>query len=517
MNLFQQKLLASLNINLNELPFYFKEPSYNDLEDPSNFKNMVEVVNRIKKAIANKEKIMVYGDYDCDGVCATSILVKIFSLLNYPIGYYIPSRYIDGYGLNLNRAQQIKEKGYSLLITVDNGIVCEKEVNYLKENNVDVIITDHHEYEHLLDCLTLHPTLKNDNTTLKQCGAYVAFMLSRALLNQINDYLLVLASIATISDMMPLKEYNRDLVKLGLKILNEHAEYPLHLLTKNQIIDEETLGFIVCPKINAFGRIKEDTSVNDLVKFLTSDNRLLVSKIASEINQINEQRKNILSFAINQIDFSKYNDKKIIIDRFDDVSEGVIGLVAARILQAYQKPCIILTKSKGETILKGSARSIKGFPLNKIFDSVSDLLSSYGGHDEAGGLSLEEKNYSLLVNKINDLVKDVEVEKVEDEFLEVNKDDLSYENYLFIKKLSPFGMDYKLPLFKLEIDNNNISFIGVNKNHIKGQINDNCSFIGFNLANEIISKNNINCLGLLQYDDFKKGNNIVFKIEKIDS
>ena len=516
MNEFQIKLLSYLNITEEEYLELIKDVNINDLENPYNFLNMQKAVDRINLAINNNEKIMIYGDYDCDGISATAILVKAFMYLNKKVGYYIPSRYIDGYGLNLTRAKQIKDKGYNLVITVDNGVAANDAIDFLTNNNIDVILTDHHEISRELpySYTILHPSLKINNVVDKQCGAYVSLMLSICLLNRIDPYLVSLATQATISDMMPLKGFNRTLVKLGLKIINEHKEYPLHLLTNETNIDEETLGYTICPKINAFGRIKEDLSVNDMVRFFVIEDKLTLKKIAYEIEQVNNLRKNILINTVNKLDLNSYNDKKIIVERLDNTSEGVIGLVAAKILNEVNKPCIVFTKSNEQNVLKGSARSIKGFSLVDAFSYLNNLLLVYGGHEEAGGLSIKEENYSEFVDKLNEYANNIDYAFEDEKYLLINNKDINYENYLFIKSLSPFGMDYLKPKLLLNIDRNNITFFGKEQNHIKGYLSNNATFVGFSLANKINSSNN-KCLGTLSYDDFKKEKNVVFRIEKI--
>ena len=169
---FESKVLKYLNINEEELPSLLKEVTYDDIENPYNFLNMEKAVERIKEAIENKEKIMIYGDYDCDGISATAILVKMFSYFNIKVGYYIPSRYIDGYGINLTRAEQIEDKGYSLVITVDNGVAASEAIEYLESKNIDVILTDHHEItRELPKCYAvIHPDLKSSGSTLNNVG-----------------------------------------------------------------------------------------------------------------------------------------------------------------------------------------------------------------------------------------------------------------------------------------------------------------------------------------------------------
>lgn len=516
MSLFQEKVLSFLGINDSELDEYVRKVSFDDVENPYNFMNMEKVVDRINFAVKNNEKIMVYGDYDCDGISAVSILVKMFQYLNIKVGYYIPSRYIDGYGINLNRAKQIEEKGYSLVITVDNGVSACDAINYLTSKNIDVILTDHHDITRdLPNCYAVvHPDIKKNKMSLKQCGAYVAFMISVAVLGRIDEYLLTLAGQATIADMMPLVSYNRNIVKLSFDSLSLHKEYPQYLLNNNEI-DEESFGYVICPKINAFGRIKEDSSVNDMVRFFVSNDVKDQCRIAKEVELINNYRKKVLSDSLNKLDLSIYKDKKIIIVRIDDISEGVIGLVASRILNECNKPCIVFTKVHNDNVLKGSARSLKGFSLSNAFSILGDLLLVYGGHEEAGGLSLDICNYEKFCVEMERLVENVTIEIEEDKYIELDNEDINYHNYLFLKSLSPFGMCFSKPKFLLNIDSGNLMFIGNNKQHIKGILSSKSSYIGFSMSSLVDGKSSFKALGQINYDSFKKKDNVVFLIEKI--
>ena len=221
---FLEKLLDAYNLSYEQYLEMTKEVNYDDLEDPYTFLGIEKAKDRINSAIKNNEKIMIYGDYDCDGFSSVSILVNMFKYLNYPnVGYYIPSRYKDGYGITSAMVDLIHQKGYTLIITVDNGVAQFEALSKAKDYNIDVILTDHHEMiNELPPCYTIvHPFLKTNNLNLPECGAYVAFNLSRVVLGRVDDYLLVLAALATISDMMPLVSYNRIIVRMALKLLKE--------------------------------------------------------------------------------------------------------------------------------------------------------------------------------------------------------------------------------------------------------------------------------------------------------
>ena len=518
MNEFQRKVLLYLNIKESDIPELTKKVTFDDLESPYVFLDMQKARDRILKAVNNNEKIMIYGDYDCDGISATSIMVKMFQILNRKVGYYIPSRYIDGYGINVNRAKQIIAKGYSLVITVDNGVAQDEALTLLKENNIDVILTDHHAVIKDLPpyYAFVHPEYKTSVNELKQCGAYVAFMLSIAVLNYVDPYLLTLASAATISDMMPIKSYNRDLVKLSLDIINKDKTSPYHsLYNMDKVIDEDAFGFSICPKINAIGRIREDMSVNDLVRFFVTDDENIKRDILRMIDDVNNERKNILAEAINAIDFTKYENDKVIVERFDNISEGVIGLIAARLMNECLKPAIVLTKIHNQDVLKGSARSMEGLNIEDAFGELSSYLLAYGGHAGAGGLSLSIDNYEAFKVAVNHYAKDKNIIPPEEKYIEVYPNELTYDNYLFVKSLSPYGMEFPAPKFKLKIDVSSVLYMGNEKQHFRGQLNPKCSFVAFNLSEKLKNKKSVYVVGNLEYDDFKKGYNIKFKINDV--
>ena len=291
---FKIKLLNYFNINEKLYKELSKPVNELTLPNPNKFEGMEKAKNIINEAIKHDDKIVIYGDYDCDGIMSTSIMLKCFNMLNYRVGYYVPSRYIDGYGLNEKRVQDFYEKGYKLIITVDNGIAQFEAIKKAYELGMKVIVTDHHEQqENLPEAeVILHPIISNYGNVVC-CGAYVAFMLASSLLNKCDKYLLSLASIATISDMMPLKEYNRDIVRLGIYYMNNNHYYPISLLADNSAIDENVIGLKIAPKINAVGRMIETTSINSLIEYFVTNNKERIDTIYNFINETNEKLKEI--------------------------------------------------------------------------------------------------------------------------------------------------------------------------------------------------------------------------------
>ncbi|MFA5283787.1 MAG: DHH family phosphoesterase, partial [Bacilli bacterium] len=272
---FYHKLLNYFSLDEEQYKNLVRPLSDADVPSPNRFDNMDEATERITKAIANDERIFIYGDYDCDGVLATAILVKTFQMMGYKnYGYYIPSRYIDGYAITLEKVRQAKEKGYSLIITVDNGITKTEEVALANELGMDVIITDHHEMAEILpDAIAvIHPKLSSSPEVVTS-GATMSFFLATSLLKKVDHYLLSLAGISIISDLMELKGYNRDIVRLMINYVNNEHYDPIVLLCESSDIDENTIGSKFAPKVNAIGRLIEGTNINRLVKYFACDNK----------------------------------------------------------------------------------------------------------------------------------------------------------------------------------------------------------------------------------------------------
>lgn len=516
MNTLVEKVLSKMNISNEEYLKMIKDVTFDDLEDPSSFKNMDKAVERIKKAILSKEKIMIYGDYDCDGISATSILYLTFKKLGVNVGYYIPSRYKDGYGINENMVSLIASKGYNLIITVDNGVsqieALEKAFNF----NIDVILTDHHEIlNDIPKCYTIvHPFLKENKNYLPQCGAYVAFMISIKLLGYVDEYLLTLASLATISDMMPLKNYNRDLVKLGIKSLNKNRYSTLMKLCDNaSLINEKTFSFNIAPKVNSLGRIIKDTKVNRAVTYLSSVNedeqKLLLDFILNTVNE----RKTVTEEAFKKIDLSKHKDDNVIVEVFKDVCEGVIGLVAQKVLNQSKKPCVCLCYGEDGN-LKGSSRSLIGFNIAEALNELDDILLAHGGHAQAGGLSLLSSNLEEFKRRINSLADDCILKEKEKLIVEITPLDLSMESYNEFIKLGPFGEQFEEPYFKVKVPSSNIYTFN-NGKHIRGNISSLCTFIGWNLGN-VCLQDEVYLIGKLELNEYKGKTTLSFKVEEIE-
>lgn len=419
--------------------------------DFSLFEEADMTIDRIREAIENEEKICIYGDYDCDGILATTILVQAFLELGVQVGYHIPNRFDDGYGLNVQRVKQMAERGYSLIITVDNGVKAFEAVECANELGVDVIITDHHQFDvDLPDALSfIHTKLSPEYPFKEISGGFVAYKLASALLGKQDKYLYCLAAITTISDMMPLLDENRSLVKKALTFMKEEKYPALELLLgEQQSYSTTTIGFTIAPKINSFGRLPELCNPNILVKyFLKNAPRELMMKVSQMATQINAKRQTLTNqqYAL----ASQAMNEKFLYFASADVHEGLVGLIAGKYTRQYERPSFVMHYDKQTGIYKGSARSVAGFSLHEFFTKHSEQFVAFGGHSLAGGFSLDEAHYESFYQCLEKNLENVELHATADVLL-IDEDDLSIENIESLSLLEPFGMGNEEPLYLLQ-------------------------------------------------------------------
>lgn len=408
-------------------------------------------LDRIEEAIANNEKICIYGDYDCDGILATSILVNAFHELGKHVGFHIPNRFTDGYGLNVKRVEQMAQKGYSLIITVDNGIKAFDAIRRANELGVDVILTDHHAFEENeypdAYCI-VHPRL-DDTYPLKDiCGGFIAYKLAAAMLKHHDAYLYSLAAITTISDMMPLIDENRSLVRRGLDFMKKNHYPQLEALIGKQEYSASAIGFTIAPKINSFGRMPEIVNPNNLVKFFMKDcDPTFMYAVGKNAKEINSRRQSLTNTQYTEAlksehDYCLYYSSK-------DVHEGIVGLIAGKYAREFEQPALVMHYDEEKKIYKGSARGVTGFNIYKFFSRHKDLLIQYGGHAMAGGFSVDEEHYEALHQALLDDIDGRHF--VNEEFvIPISFSDLSLDHVASIEALAPFGQGNEEPLFILQ-------------------------------------------------------------------
>lgn len=494
------RLLEYYQISYDKYLELNKDVDLSNFSDDRNFEDIDSAVKLVKEVIANKGKIIVYGDYDADGVMGTSILIKMFEYLGVIADYYIPNRYIDGYGLNLNHAKEYVNK-YDLVITVDNGITANEAINYLKDNGVKTLILDHHEAGDKLpnaDAIC-HPIISHFGE-VSSSGAFTAFIYSINLLNRVDKYLATLAAISLVSDMMPLVDYNRYLLRAVFKDYIPGEFLAVSLLADNEMLDENVIGMKVAPRINSIGRLTEDKSINDIVKYFTSSDKDFILNYHSHIIDTNEERKSISKIDINDVEI---NPESCAIVIKGDYKEGIIGLIANSVMNKYHKPVIVFTSSIDNS-LKGSARAPEGYNIVKVFNELSDLLLTSGGHASAAGCSIKEEDFETFKNKVENLFSNTEVEKVSHPYIDILINELNFENIDLINSFSPFGEGWPTPLFRLRHIRIDSLMYSKDHKHIISPIGNKQKLVFFNYDPSLLKdKKYIDIIGVLAKKEYK--------------
>lgn len=403
-----------------------------------------EFCERIQQAKINHEKVFVAGDYDCDGICATAIMVDLLDRMGIERGYYIPNRETEGYGLSVDKVKLAREKGYSLIITVDNGVKCEESILLAHALGMEVIVTDHHEIEEKLPWdLLVHPTvLEEPFSTL--CGAGVALVLSNALLSEVKRHV-ALAAIASIGDVMPLWKETRKIVKRGFAYINQNELPAISQLLKGKTCNWKTVAFDIVPKMNAVGRLSAEANVNTMVPFVLSKDPASIAHYASQLEALNEKRKK-LSSAMAQKAMQVKEGKTIYLAYDENFREGISGLVAGKIANETNIPTIILSKNHG--FYKGSARSIEGFDLFSFLSKYPDY-TAFGGHTMAAGFSFREEDYDSFKEYIDFHAKEIELPKSQPEkdAVVIEEKELTLEAIQDLTRLEPYPLALKDVLF----------------------------------------------------------------------
>lgn len=447
-----------------------------DLRKVSKMKDGILFIDRLAKAVLKNENIVIYGDYDGDGVCATSIFIWTLRWLGANVNYFISNRFIEGYGLSVKGMKRLLDTypETNLIVTCDNGIVAFEGIEYAKNNNVDVIVSDHHNASpdgKLPDCLVVCEKRLDENEEVMEefCGAELSRRLCFGLVHKLKRYgelkekielLYAFSGFATITDVVPLNPANHYVCKKGLKVINQFPkEFPCFktladILELKRGIDETTIGYHFGPMVNAAGRITGEATLP--VELFISDDITDATSYAMDLIRLNEirQDKSLEQQNLAKEEYySKGFDKSgfVVLSGFDGkyYEEGIAGLIASYIVDNFKKPCICLAKTENEDIFKGSARSIDGFNVKSALDQCSDLLLGYGGHPMAAGLSLLKTNLNSLRNRLNILASDTEsfVEYIDIDYLE-SPDGFSFDMIRqYDEVLAPFGTGFERPIY----------------------------------------------------------------------
>lgn len=457
------QILANKNLS-NEQIKVFLEPTRNNFYDPFLMPDMGKAVDRILKAIDNKEKVVIFGDYDVDGITSTTVLKKFLEERGLDVGYYIPNRLKEGYGLNKDAIKQISDNGTDLMITVDCGISGIDEVEYANSLGMDTIVTDHHEpIDVLPNALAVVDAKRKDNKYPfnQLAGVGVVFKLIQALSSRLgldekeNLKYLDIVCLGTIADIVPLVDENRVIASLGLKLV-EIGRNPvlksIILSSGYKSVTSTTISFGIAPRVNACGRMG---FADEALKLFLSDNLQEIQDKTAKLNEFNKERqekeKAIFEEAVRKIEDNNELENDIIVLSGEGWHHGVIGIVASKITDMYLKPSILLCEEDG--ICKGSGRSIPGLDLHEALCATSKDLDKYGGHAMAIGLSLKKENLESFKKNINEYIKSLNLEEPQQVFdidMCVNLKDLNVNEVNELKRLEPFGEANRMPIFAVK-------------------------------------------------------------------
>ena len=513
----------------------FLNPKRSDFYDPFGMPDMEKAAERILKAIKDKEQIIIYGDYDVDGITSVTVLKSFLEERGIQVNVYIPNRLNEGYGLNKTAMEEIAKQGNKLMITVDCGITAVDEVEYAKTFDIETIITDHHEpAEELPKAIAVVDAKRKDNKyeCRNLAGVGVVFKLIQALSIKLGldpkEYLkyLDIVCVGTISDIVPLTDENRVIVKLGLKLVEQTKNLGLKEILQScgySKINSTTISFGVAPRINACGRMGHQ---EEALNLLLSKEENEVKELTQKINEYNKTRqeieKNIYNEAVEQIEKEGLDTKNTIVVSGKGWHHGVIGIVSSKITELYFKPSILLCEEDGEC--KGSGRSIPGFDLHEALMECNDTIDKFGGHAMAVGINIKKEKVEEFKEEFEKIAKEKEVDKIIPILnleAEIKLDDVNKEMVDSLKELEPFGEANKMPIFafrNLKIDS--IRSLSEGK-HLRLSVKDNKNIInaiGFNmgvLADTYRIGDRVDIAGNLEINSFNGVDSIQINIKDI--
>lgn len=521
------RLLFARGINTESLLREYLNPNISQLNNPYLFENMSLVVQEIKQHIAEGNKILIYGDYDVDGITATATMYDYLKKLGANVSTFLPNRYIDGYGLNLETLNKVlSTETPNLIITVDCGITAVKEVEYLKSKNISVIVTDHHESDgNIPDCLIINPKVSNTYPFRFLCGAGVALKVVQALggIDAVTPYLSTTA-IATISDIVELIGENRAIVAVGLNNISSLPKGVLKLLNEcglSRTPKASEIAFKLAPKINASGRMG-DANVSLQLYLETRPNE--ISKICKTIINFNTKRQQLcnkiyddVKAYLNSMDIYSM---KAIVCKSTEWEAGLLGIVCAKLSEEYHRPTCLFSETDG--ILTGSCRSVNGVNVHTLMCSMSDILDKFGGHTMAAGLTVKVQYYEEFCQKFNDYV---DKNLIKDEFLptktydfEISIDEVNTSLIESVDRMEPCGHENNRPIFKLKVSKADVTPMKSHPEHLLIKYS-NLSLLGFNFAPMqyvLASDTKCNILADLSIEVFKNIKRVTGIIKNID-
>ena len=532
------KILLNRGFDSPETVEKFLNPQLSDLRDPFLLLGMDKAMERVTKALLANEKIVIYGDYDVDGITATSLLYIIFNKLGAQVDYFLPNRLVEGYGLSVDGINEVKKQGADLIITVDTGINAIDEVAYANSQGIEVIITDHHEPREILPeaVAIVNPKQEQCQFNEELSGVGVAFKFAQAVYKSLGQNVadlhehLDLVALGTAADIVPLVGENRVLTRFGIPQISRTTKPGLKSLTfvsglMGKDISTGQVVFVLAPRINAIGRLGD---AKDAIRLLSTRDEKVAQEVARRLDDDNRKRKRIdeetLNEALAQLEeIADLENAKAIVLAGEGWHLGVIGIVASRIVERYHLPTVMISLKDG--VGKGSARSIPGFHLCEALYKCEDLLLQYGGHKYAAGLSIESKNVEefrkkfievsnseLTADDIQPKLKidmEIELSEVTDDFMEL------------LEKFAPFGPQNMRPVFLTR----NCEIIGrpsvVGNNHLRMRVRKDTNVIdvigfGFgDMLSQISTGSLVDAVYTLEYNTYNNVTRVQMRIKDI--
>ena len=500
--------------------------------DPFLMKDMEKAVERIVQAIENNEKITIYGDYDADGMTSTALLYESLEAVGADADYFLPNRFVEGYGPNIDAFEQIIKNGSTLIITVDNGVTGHEAIDFAQGKDVDVIVTDHHALPEVLpDAYAIvHPAHPDGHYPFADlAGVGVALKLASALLGELPVELLDLAAIGTVADLVALQDENRAIVYYGLKMMETTQRIGLQELLQliaiePELVDEGTIGFQIAPRLNAIGRLGD---AEPGVALLTTHDPVEAKALAEFTDQQNSERKSIVEQitdeALKTIKAKKAKSE-IVLLADKNWHQGVLGIVASRLVEKTNKVSLLFTVDPETNIAKGSARSIVGVNLYEAFTKIDDLFISYGGHEMAAGMTAHVDQLEAIESALSLYLDSLEAEEITqkvDAFVELA--DLSVERVKELEELKPFGTGNSKPL----IASKDVSIlqnrtVGLEGDHLKlevqqgDQLLDIISFRNGDLNNYLFEQQSVSILGYIELNEWNGKTKVQMQMVDID-
>ena len=505
-NNFIRELLNKRGVDSEEEIAEFLSPNPKKTYDPLLLPDMEAGADLILNEVSSGSRIIIYGDYDADGITATSLMLSVLKHLmkDRPgdLGYYIPSRFEEGYGLNRDALKYIADQGFDLVVTVDCGSVSEDEVRFAEELGMKILVTDHHTItDRMAGCLLINPKKPGSEYPFKDlCGCGVAFKLAQVIQRKaglpksVLTEVLDLVAIGTIGDIMPLVDENRTLVKYGLKVINRGGRPGLRKLIEEAglepgSITSENVGFVIVPHLNATGRIEDASQAVKLM--MAGEDDPDMDGIVSDIIFKNRERKKLQADTYKKC-IALAEDEDFMLIRCDDAHEGIAGIVAGKIKDSLYRPTVICMTAHGEDgLLKGTGRSIEGISLYDLLNKYGDLFEKFGGHSGACGFTMKEENFQTLRRGLLEdiaAVREKSPEVFERKYpcdMEIDSSDVSMDLAEQIGMLAPFGNGNPKPVFKLRnVRLSDVRYMGNEEQHVRFSVRDGYRrFIGCVLFN----------------------------------